>query len=141
MCRGREPEKEVLGLLGRAKPLNSCFLSSPGRLLLEDKGEGAGSHVGGMPFPHGGKYSFMSPVTNPVLSGVQRKQSSGFRIYYFPLVRSSFSSNSPVLMLASLEGWGAPGDFGHSVQLWSLLWRPASGAQQENTGRLCYHFH
>lgn len=104
MCRGREPEKEVLGLLGRAKPLNSCFLSSPGRLLLEDKGEGAGSHVGGMPFPHGGKYSFMSPVTNPVLSGVQREQSSGFRIYYFPLVRSSFSSNSPVLMLASLEG-------------------------------------
>lgn len=104
MCRGREPEKEVLGLLGRAKPLNSCFLSSPGRLLLEDKGEGAGSHVGWMPFPQEGKYSFMSPVTNPVLSGVQRKQSSGFRIYYFPLVRSSFSSNSPVLMLASLEG-------------------------------------
>lgn len=87
-------------------------------------------------FPPRGKYSCMSPVTNPVLSGVQRKQSSGFRIYYFPLVRSSFSSNSPVLMLASLEGWGAPGDFGHSVQLWSLLWRPASGAQQENTGRL-----
>lgn len=87
-----------------------------------------------MAFPLGGKYSFMSPVTNPVLSGVQRKQSSGFRIYYFPLVRSSFGSNSLVLMLASLEGSGAPGDFGHSVQLWSLLCRTASGAQQENTG-------
>lgn len=86
-----------------------------------------------MPFPQGGKYSFMSPDTNPVLSGVQRKQSSGFRIYYFLLVRISFSSNSLVLMLACLEGLGAPGDVGHSVQLWSLLCRTASGAQQENT--------
>jgi hypothetical protein len=84
MCAwaGAEEEEEALRLLEKAKNASLVFPDIPREA---SKGQRLGCHLACRmnAFPQGRKYSFMSPVTNPVLGGVQKERVQGSEFITF----------------------------------------------------------